>query len=175
MADAILSLLRVATGTFRRRLLLAVVLASVVAIPTYAMIISNSSLHTVTIQDVTITTSPASGSSSFYPSGSTQTETVTVSTPQTFTGKLTISITNTTGTLSTINPASFSVTINSATVTGVPGGSTIAYFGPSMTISNGTTISYTVSFLSKAEAGGTVNGIQSGTTYAISQLVSQSQ
>src|SRR6266571_490223 len=86
--------LRVVTATLRRRLLLAAVLALIVAIPSYAMIISNQTQHVVTIQDVTITSSPAIDS--IQPSGSTETGTVTVSTPQTFNGVLTLSITNTT-------------------------------------------------------------------------------
>src|SRR5262249_3458020 len=138
IADLILSVLRAAVATFRRRLILAVILALVVAVPSYAAIISNTAQHNITIQDITITTSPGAGSNSIYPSGSTQTETVTVSTPQTFTGKLTISITNTTATASTINPASFTVTINSAAVSGFAAGPTVLYVGPSMSISDGT-------------------------------------
>src|SRR5215510_12877354 len=149
----VLNVLRATVATFRRRLLLAVILALVVAVPSYAAIISNTAQHNITIQDVTITTSPGPGSNSIYPSGSTQTETVTVSTPQTFTGKLTLSITNTTASATGINPASFTVTINSTPVTGFAAGPTVLYVGPSMSISDGTVISYTVNFLSKADPG----------------------
>ncbi len=165
----ILAGIRAASATMRRRILLAVVVSMVVAVPTYAAIISNQTQHNVTIQDVTITTSPSI--SSIQPSGSTETGTVTVSTPQTFSGRLTLSITNSTLGATTINPASFTVTINSFPVIGIPGGKSIGYIGGTMTILDGTQINYTVSFLSKVEDP--VNGIQSGTVYTISQVVSQ--
>jgi hypothetical protein len=163
--------LRVATASFRRRLLLAAVLALIVAIPSYAMIISNQTQHVVTIQDVTITSSPAVDS--IQPSGSTEAGTVTVTTPQTFTGVLTLSITNTTLNAASMNPASFAVVIDSLPITGLsaPGVTTIPYVSGSTTIIPGYVFHYTVTFLSKAEDP--INGIASGTTYQISQIVSE--
>jgi hypothetical protein len=161
--------LRVATATFRRRLLLVVALALVVAIPSYAMIISNQTQHVVTVQDVTITSSPAVDST--QPSGSAETGTVTVSTPQTFTGKLTLSITNTTTGAASINPASFTVTIDSATINGVSlGTTTIPYVSATTTITPGYMFHYTITFLSKGQDAN--NGIWSGSKYQISQVVS---
>ncbi len=170
------STLRVATATFRRRLLLAIALALVVAIPSYAMIISNQAQHVVTIQDVTITTSPSADYT--LPSGSTESGTVTVSTPQPFDGVLTLSITNTTLNAVTINPASFTVIIDSVEIpsfpsTSVPNVTTIAYTSDTTHIINGYAFQYTVTFLSRADIGGADNGIWSGTTYQISQLVSE--
>ncbi len=169
--EIIRSAVRIASATKKRRLLLAVVLSMIVAIPSYGSIISNQIQHVVTIQDVTITSSPSVDS--IQPSGSTEAGTVTVSTPQQFTGRLTLSITNTTAVDSTINPLSFTVTINSVVINGLAGGKTILFVGAPMTSSNGIVINYTVKFLSKADVGGAINGIQSGTLYAISQLVSQ--
>lgn len=173
IAGPIFGGIRIATATFKRRLLLALALSLIVAIPTYAAIISNQTQHNVTIQDVTITSTPAG--SSIQPSGSTETGTVTVSTPQTFTGKLTLSITNTTATTGPIimNPVSFIVTINGGTVTGlaIPGIATIPYVSQPTSISGGYVFTYTIRFLSKTEDA--INGIQSGTTYQISQLVSE--
>jgi hypothetical protein len=163
--------LRVATATFRRRLLLALALSLVVAIPSYAAIISNQAEHVVTIQDVTITTTPSANYA--LPSGSAESGTVTVSTPQAFDGVLTLSITNTTAVSSTMNIASFTVTIDSVQIDGLgtQNAATIAYFSATTHIIPGYIFHYTVSFLSKAEDAN--NGIWSGTTYQISQLVSE--
>ena len=171
IAGPILGGLRAATATFRRRLLLALALSLIVAIPTYAAIISNQTDHIVTVQDVTITSTPSNDSP--QPSGSTEVGTVTVSTPQPFTGFLTLSITNTTLGASGINPLSFVVTIQSTTITNLPTGTTTAvYLGGAMLIQNLTVINYTVKFISHTENA--INGISTDTTYKIAQVVSQS-
>lgn len=165
----VLDLLVAASATWRRRLLIALVITLVAAIPTYATIISNVTRHNVTVVDVTITSSPAVDT--INATGFTEVGTVTVSTPQTFTGRLTLTITNMTQGAATLNPASLIVTISTSPPISIPGGKSIVYVGGISSISNGTIIGYTVKFLSMAEDS--VNGIQSGTTYQIQQGVSQ--
>ncbi len=154
----------------RRRVLLVLVLILAVSIPVYAQIISNVTKHNVTVRDVTITSLPINDS--VNATGFTETGAVTVSSPQTFTGHLTLSIQNVTSGAASINPASFVVTINGGSpINGISGGLTAIYVGPNASISNGTVFSYTVKFLSKVDIP--VNGLQSGTIYQLSQVVSQ--
>ncbi len=152
-------------------LVLALILAAA-TIPVFAQIISNVVEHNVTVQDVTITSLPATDS--VNATGFTETGTVTVSSPQTFTGRLTLTIQNVTTGTTSINAASFIVTINGGpSINGIapPTGKTAVYIGATTSISNGTVLNYTVKFLSKADDS--INGIQSGTRYRISQVVSQ--
>ncbi len=154
----------------RRFLLVLALILAVATIPVFAQIISNVVEHNVTVNDVTITAQPATDS--VNATGFTETGSVTVSSPQTFNGRLILSIQNVTSGATTINPASFVVTINGgSSITGFAGGKTAAYVGTFTSISNGTILNYTVKFLSKVDDP--VNGLQSGTMYKISQVVSQ--
>ncbi|SRR5712692_1531040 len=156
----------------KKRFLLVLALILAATIPAFAQIISNVVEHNVTVQDVTITSLPATDS--VNATGFTETGTVTVSSPQTFTGRLTLTIQNVTTGTTSINAASFIVTINGGpSINGIapPTGKTAVYIGATTSISNGTVLNYTVKFLSKADDS--INGIQSGTRYQISQVVSQ--
>src|SRR5713101_6915334 len=154
----------------KKRFLLVLALILAATIPVFAQIISNVVEHNVTVNDVTITAMPATDS--VNATGFTETGSVTVSSPQTFTGRLILSIQNVTSGATSVNPASFVVTINGgSSTTGFAGGKTAAYVGTFTSISNGTILNYTVKFLSKVDDP--VNGLQSSTTYKISQVVSQ--
>jgi len=154
----------------KKRFLLVLALILAATIPAFAQIISNVVEHNVTVNDVTITAQPATDS--VNATGFTETGSVTVSSPQTFNGRLILSIQNVTSGATSVNPASFVVTINGgSSITGFAGGKTAAYVGTFTSISNGTILNYTVKFLSKVDDP--VNGLQSGTMYKISQVVSQ--
>jgi len=165
----IFRLLAAANATWKRRFLVALIVTLSVVIPTYASIISNVTRHNVTVVDVTISSTPAVDT--VNATGFTEVSTVTVSTPQTFSGRLTLTITNVTQGATGLNPASLVVTISTSPPVTIPGGKSVIYIGEVTSISNGTVIGYTVKFVSMAEDS--VNGIQSGTTYQIQQAVSQ--
>jgi len=165
----IFRLLAAANATWKRRFLVALIVTLSVVIPTYASIISNVTRHNVTVVDVAISSTPAVDT--VNATGFTEVGAVTVSTPQTFSGRLTLTITNVTQGATGLNPASLVVTISTSPPVTIPGGKTIIYIGGVTSISNGTVIGYTVKFVSMAEDS--VNGIQSGTTYQIQQAVGQ--
>jgi len=166
-ARKLLDFLVAANATWKRRFLIALIVTLAVVIPVYASIISNVTHHNVTVVDITISSSPSVDT--VNATGFTEVGAVTVNTPQTFNGRLTVTITNQTG--PSLNAASFVVTIGTNPPVVIPGGKSIIYIGPVTSISNGTTIGYTVKFVSKAEDS--FNGIQSGTTYEIQQAVGQ--
>ncbi len=169
VARKLVDLLGAANATWRRRFLVALIVTVAVVIPSYASIISNVTRHNVTVVDVAISSSPSVDT--VNATGFTEVGAVTVSAPQTFSGRLTLTITNVTLGATSLNPASFIVTISTNPPVAIPGGKSVVYIGGVASISNGNVIGYTVKFVSTAEDS--VNGIRSGTTYEIQQEVGQ--
>ncbi len=134
-----------------------------------ALVLSNLVIYRVTVDQVTVTSTPNGDVT--VPAGFTETRVYTVHTSQPFQGKFVLTIVNATLDATSINPNSFQLTINGQQVNSLTNtGPSVFFVGSTVAVNDGTEFTVAVHFIGEESFP---NRIMPGTVYEFQASVSQ--